>query len=145
MSPGCSLPMDVGLWHFGGQGRYPMPDKILIVDDEPNVIRSLLFVLKREGYQVETAKDGIKAIEKVKRWRPCLVILDIMLPGIDGVRVCREIKADPELRDIYILVLSAKAQEEDRQKIFSAGANGYMTKPFSPKDVVEHLRILFQS
>ena len=98
-----------------------MPDKILIIDDELNVIRSLSFILKREGYQVETAKDGIEAIEKVKRWRPCLVFLDIMLPGMDGFQVCREIKADPELRDIYILVLSAKAQEEDRQKIFSAG------------------------
>ena len=120
-------------------------DKILIVDDEPYVIRSLSFVLKREGYQVETAKDGIEAIEIVKRWKPRLVFLDIVLPGMDGVEVCREIKADPKLRDIYILVLSAKAQEKDRQKIFSAGANGYMTKPFSPKKLVERLRKLFRS
>ena len=121
-----------------------MPDKILIVDDEPNVIQALSFVLKREGYQVETAEDGVEAIKKLKHWKPCLVFLDIGLPGMDGIEVCKQIKADPELRDIYILVLSAKAQEDDRQKIFSAGANGYMAKPFSPHAVVELLRELFR-
>ena len=113
---------------------------ILIADDEPYLIRSLSFVLKKEGYLFEVAMDGLEALEKVRRLRPSLVFLDIQLPKMDGFEVCRQIKTDLELREIYIIMLTAKGQDLDRQKGLAVGANEYMTKPFSPKELIGHLR-----
>lgn len=119
--------------------------KIMIVDDEPYVIRSLSFVLRKEGYQVETAINGLDALERLKSSKPDLLFLDLQLPLIDGFEVCRQIKSDPELQDIYIILLTAKGQDTDRTKGLSAGANEYLTKPFSPKELLARLRNLFQS
>ena len=118
-----------------------MPGKtILIADDEPYLIRSLSFVLKKEGYLFEVAMDGLEALEKIRRLRPSLVFLDIQLPKMDGFEVCRQIKTDPELREIYIIMLTAKGQDLDRQRGLAVGANEYMTKPFSPKELIKHLQ-----
>lgn len=120
-----------------------MPEKtILIADDEPYLIRSLSFVLKRERYQVETAMDGLEALEKIKRLKPDLVFLDIQLPKMDGFEVCRQIRADPELQGTYIIMLTAKGQDLDRQRGLAVGANEYLTKPFSPKELIQHLQSL---
>jgi len=115
---------------------------ILIADDEPYLIRSLSFVLKKEGYLVETAMDGLAALEKIRRLRPQLVFLDLQLPKMDGFEVCRQIKADTELCKTYIIMLTAKGQDLDRQKGLAVGANEYLTKPFSPKELIKHLQSL---
>ena len=118
-----------------------MPDKlILVVDDEPYLLRSLSFVLKKEGYQVESATDGLEALEKARRLRPRLIILDLQLPKMNGFEVCRQIKDDPELRETYIILLTAKGQDEDRKQGLAAGADEYLTKPFSPKELMKHLQ-----
>ena len=117
--------------------------RILIVDDEPYLIRSLSFVLRKEGYQVESAIDGLEALEKVKLIHPHLVFLDLHLPKMDGFEACKKIKSDPDLQQTYVILLTAKGQEADRKKGMAAGANEYLTKPFSPKDLVAHLRGIF--
>jgi two-component system alkaline phosphatase synthesis response regulator PhoP len=116
---------------------------ILIVDDEPYLIRSLSFVLKKEGYRVESATDGREAVEKARQLSPDLVFLDLNLPGMNGYEVCRAIKSDPTLRDTYLILLTAKGQEKERQKGIEAGADEYLTKPFSPREIVKRLRSLF--
>ncbi len=111
--------------------------KILIVDDEPYVIRSLTFVLQKQGYDVSSATNGEEAMAKVRESKPGLMFLDVMMPKKNGYEVCQEIKNDPELSDIYIIMLTAKGQEADREKGLNLGANEFMTKPFSPARVVE--------
>jgi len=121
-----------------------MTDKtILIVDDEPYVIRSLSFVLKKEGYRIETARNGKEALQKIAARRPHMVILDLSLPDMDGSHICRTVKGDPALRDIYVLILSAKGQDHDRQDALSAGADHFIGKPFSPTKLIKHLHKLF--
>ena len=120
-----------------------MPDKkILVVDDEPNVVRTLTFVLKKEGYDVSSAVNGEEAIAKIKESKPSLMFLDIMMPKKDGYEVCRELKSDSNLRDIHIVMLSAKGQETDKEKALSVGANEFMTKPFSPIGVIGRVKEL---
>ncbi|HEY5593839.1 MAG TPA: response regulator [Nitrospiria bacterium] len=123
-----------------------MPNKtILIADDEPYLIRSLSYVLQREGYHVESAVDGQEAMSKIETLRPDLVFLDLMLPRLDGFQICRRIKERPDLRSIYVIILTAKGQQEDRQKGFQAGADAFMTKPFSPKEIIDKLRQILGS
>ena len=118
-----------------------MPNKtILIADDEPYLIRSLSYVLQREGYHVESAVDGQEAMSKIETLRPDLVFLDLMLPRLDGFQICRRVKERPDLRSTYVIILTAKGQQEDRQKGFQAGADAFMTKPFSPKEIIDKLR-----
>ena len=120
-----------------------MPDKkILVVDDEPNVVRTLTFVLKKEGYDVSSAVNGEEAIAKIKESKPSLMFLDIMMPKKDGYEVCQELKSDLNLRDIHIVMLSAKGQETDKEKALSVGANEFMTKPFSPIGVIGRVKEL---
>ena len=116
--------------------------KILVVDDEPNVVRTLTFVLKKEGYDVSSAVNGEEAIAKVRESKPNLMFLDIMMPKKDGYEVCRELKNDLNLRDIHIVMLSAKGQEADKEMALNAGANEFMTKPFSPIGVVGRVKEL---
>ena len=97
-----------------------MPDKkILVVDDEPNVIRTLTFVLKKEGYDVSSAVNGEEAITRVHESKPSLIFLDVMMPKKNGYQVCEEVKSDSALNDIHIVMLSAKGQEADRDKAIS--------------------------
>lgn len=120
-----------------------MPDKkILVVDDEPNVVRTLTFVLKKEGYEVSSAANGEEAIAKVHESKPSLMFLDVMMPKKNGYEVCQEIKSDSSFNDIHIVMLSAKGQEGDKEKALNLGANEFMTKPFSPIGVIGRVKEL---
>jgi DNA-binding response OmpR family regulator len=116
------------------------PGKILIADDEPHVLRSLGFVLRKAGYAVLEARDGAEAFRLTEAERPELVFLDIMMPGPDGIEVCRRMKSDEDLAGTHVIMLTAKGQESDRQKSLAAGADEYMTKPFSPSRALGRVR-----
>lgn len=118
--------------------------KILIVDDEPFILKSLSFVLMKEGFKIETATNGLEAMEKIKKNKPDIVFLDIMMPKMNGMEVCQWIRQDPILKNIYVIILTAKGQEMDREKGFSIGADEYMTKPFSPSSVVQRIKEILQ-
>jgi DNA-binding response OmpR family regulator len=116
--------------------------KILVVDDEPNVVRTLTFVLKKEGYEVSSAANGEEAIAKVHESKPSLMFLDVMMPKKNGYEVCQELKSDSSFNDIHIVMLSAKGQEGDKEKALNLGANEFMTKPFSPLGVIGRVKEL---
>jgi DNA-binding response OmpR family regulator len=117
-----------------------MPDTVLVVDDEPFILRSLSFVLERAGFTVHQARNGDEALEALRDLRPRLVILDVMMPKRNGYEVCEIVKGDPDLRDTYVILLTAKGQESARDRGVQAGADEYMTKPFSPSRIVERVR-----
>ena len=116
---------------------------ILLIDDEPYILRSLSYLLTREGYLVETASNGEDGLARARALRPPLIFLDIMMPRMNGYEVCEEIRQDPALADTYVIMLSAKGQQIDRERGLLGGANEYMTKPFSPREIAERLRVLF--
>ena len=109
---------------------------ILIADDEPNILVSLEYLMKREGYTVHLARDGQEALELLRRERPRLVLLDVMMPGKTGFEVCQEIRQDDAIRDTLVLMLTAKGRETDIVKGLALGADAYMTKPFSTRELV---------
>ncbi len=110
---------------------------VLIAEDEPYIVESLTFLMEGAGLDVAVAKDGALALQAIKNLRPAVVILDIMLPEENGMEVLRFVKSDPDLRDIPILVLTARGQENDRQMALRLGADAFVTKPFSNREVVE--------
>jgi len=114
--------------------------KILVVDDEPNVIRSLTFVLKKEGYDVSVATNGEEAMLKIQESKPKLMFLDVMMPKKNGYEVCQEVKGNSGLSDIHIIMLTAKGQQADREKGLDAGADEFMTKPFSLMAIVDKVK-----
>lgn len=116
--------------------------KILIADDEPNILISLEFLMKREGYEVVLARDGQEAIDAILRERPALVLLDVMMPVKTGFDVCHEVRANEAVRETPIVMLTAKGRETDMVKGLALGANAYMTKPFSTKDLAQKVREL---
>jgi DNA-binding response OmpR family regulator len=113
-----------------------MTHKILIADDEPNIVISLEYLLKRAGYEVLIARDGQEAIDAIRRERPRLVLLDVMMPKKSGYDVCQELRADAGLSDTLVLMLTAKGRDTDIDKGLGVGADGYMTKPFSTRELV---------
>jgi DNA-binding response OmpR family regulator len=117
-----------------------MSTKILIADDEPNILISLEFLMKREGYEVLLARDGQEAMDVIARERPALVLLDVMMPIKSGLDVCCELRASEALRDTLVLMLTAKGRDTDVAKGLALGANAYMTKPFSTKELVQKVR-----
>jgi DNA-binding response OmpR family regulator len=117
-----------------------MSTKILIADDEPNILISLEFLMKREGYEVLLARDGQEAMDAIARERPALVLLDVMMPIKSGFDVCCELRASETLRDTLVLMLTAKGRDTDVAKGLALGANAYMTKPFSTKELVQKVR-----
>lgn len=121
-----------------------MSHKILIADDEPNILISLEFLMKREGFEVAVARDGQEALDAVARNRPSLVLLDVMMPKKTGFEVLQELRADDANRDIRVLMLTAKGRETDVAKGMALGADAYMTKPFSTKELVQKVRELLQ-
>lgn len=116
--------------------------KILVVDDEPNIVRSLTFVLDKGGYDVSIAGDGVEAMSMIRESKPNILILDVMMPNKSGYDVCSEIKSDPELRDIHVVMLAAKGQVGDREAALSQGADEYISKPFSPIEILARVKEL---
>ena len=116
--------------------------KILVVDDEIYIVHILDFSLGMEGYEVITALDGEQALDKLRTERPDLIVLDIMMPKLDGYEVCKAIKSDPLTRHIPVILLSAKGRNVDQQTGFDVGADDYITKPFSPRKLVERINQL---
>jgi DNA-binding response OmpR family regulator len=114
--------------------------KILIVDDEPNILLSLEFLFKKEGYQVFIARDGEEAMGIIEEREPKLVILDIMMPKVDGYEVCRHLKKNHH--DVKVVFLTAKSKHQDIQKGMDLGADLYLTKPFSTKELVNKVKNL---
>ena len=120
--------------------------KILVVDDEIYIVHILDFSLGMEGYEVITALDGEQAIEKAHAEKPDLIVLDIMMPKLDGYETCKALKGDATTRDIPVILLSAKGRNVDQKIGFEVGADDYITKPFSPRKLVERINaILGQS
>ena len=115
--------------------------RLLIVDDEPNLVDLLHDYLSREGYEVATAADGPSGLEMARTFNPDLMILDVMLPGIDGIEVCRQMR---RFSDAYILMLTARTEEIDKIIGLSVGADDYVTKPFSPREVVARVKALLR-
>ena len=113
--------------------------KILVVDDEVYIVHILDFSLGVEGYDVMTALDGEQALAKVAQDKPDLIVLDIMMPKLDGYETCKALKSDPETRDIPVILLSAKGRNVDQKVGFEVGADDYITKPFSPRKLVERI------
>ena len=113
-----------------------MSKKVLIVDDEPNIVLSVEFLMKRAGHEVVTAGDGEEALRVLAETKPDLMILDVMMPNKNGFEVCTDVRANPETADLPILMLSAKGREAEREKGLALGANAYITKPFSTHELV---------
>ncbi len=117
-----------------------MKPKILVVDDEPDALELVGFNLRRAGFEVVTATDGTEALRKARTVRPNLIVLDIMLPELDGLEVCKRLRADPETTATPIILLTARTAEVDRVLGLELGADDYLTKPFSPRELVLRIR-----
>ncbi|GBD93681.1 phosphate regulon transcriptional regulatory protein PhoB [bacterium BMS3Abin05] len=120
--------------------------RILVVDDEPFIRRSLEFILKKNGFAVHSAANGKEAIDLLKNEneaKPALIFLDVMMPKMNGFEVVKMVKNDPNLRDITIILLTAKGQDVDRQRGFELGADDFMIKPFSPSKLLEVVDLFF--
>lgn len=118
--------------------------KVLVVDDDPDILELLKYNLKKEGYDVEIASDGHKAIHLAKSFGPELILLDIMMPQQDGVETCRLIREIPEMADVHIIFLTARAEEYSEVAAFEAGADDYITKPIKPRALMSRISALFR-
>ena len=119
-----------------------MPQRVLIAEDEPHIVESLRFILDLEGYEVLAVTDGREVLDAVRRHMPDVVILDVMMPNCNGFEVLKSLKADSVLASIPVLMLTAKGQERDRDTALGLGADVFVTKPFSNRDVLERVRAL---
>ena len=126
-----------------GQGTMSQP-KILVVDDEKPILEAIQYNLEKSGFRVLTAMDGEQALERCQRELPDLVILDLMLPKMDGLEVCRHVRQDPKTRRIPILMLSIKSDEMDKVVGLELGADDYLTKPFSPRELVARVKAVLR-
>ncbi len=122
-----------------------MARKILVVDDERHIVRLVEVNLQRAGYDVIAAYDGIEALEKTKSEKPEMIILDVMMPRMDGFEVLKELRGNPESKDIPVIMLTAKAQDADIFKGWSSGVDSYLTKPFNPRELLAFVERIFQS
>ncbi|UPJ52614.1 response regulator [Bradyrhizobium sp. 200] len=116
-----------------------MPQSVLVVDDEANILLSLEFLMKKAGYEVRRARDGEEALAEIGKARPDLVLLDVMMPKRNGFEVCEAIRANPEWRAVRVILLTAKGRDIEREKGLALGADDYITKPFSTREVVERV------
>jgi two-component system, OmpR family, alkaline phosphatase synthesis response regulator PhoP len=118
--------------------------QILIVEDEAEIAQLIQLYLEKEGFTCSTCRDGITALQLFQEQQPDLIVLDLMIPGLDGLEVCTRIRQKPGLKDPYILMLTARGEEIDRIIGLSTGADDYMVKPFSPKELVVRVRALLR-
>ena len=119
-----------------------MDKKILVIEDDPSALRLVQYTLEQEGYQVLAATNGLAGIRKAQNEEPDLLVLDIMLPGIDGFEICHRLRAEPQTAQLPILMLSAKAQETDKATGLKVGADDYITKPADPSEIINRVRTL---
>ena len=119
-------------------------EKVVVIEDEPDIREVIEHNLSREGYRVYSSSDGEKGLQLVKKKVPDLVLLDLMLPGLDGLDVCRELKADPVTRSIPVIMVTAKGEESDIVLGLGIGADDYVTKPFSPKELVARVKAVLR-
>lgn len=115
------------------------PASVLIVDDEPNILLSLEFLMKKAGYRVRTARDGEQALTEIAREKPDVVLLDVMMPRLDGFTVCQRIRATREWEGVRVIMLTARGRDVEREKGLALGADDYITKPFSTKDAIDRV------
>jgi len=118
--------------------------KILVVDDEPDIIDILTYNLKKEGYEVESAEDGIKAVKIAAKFQPDVILLDIMMPNQDGVETCRQIREIPELKGTFVIFLTARAEEYSEAAAFDVFADDYITQPIKPRALMSRIAALFR-
>ncbi|MBY5952378.1 response regulator transcription factor [Algoriphagus sp. NF] len=118
--------------------------KVLVVDDEPDIVEILKYNLQKEGYDVETAEDGIKAVKKASKFHPDVILLDIMMPNQDGVETCLQIRQIPELKNTFIIFLTARMEEYSEVAAFDVGADDYITKPIKPRALMSRISALFR-
>ena len=121
-----------------------MNEKILIADDEPNILVSLEYLMKREGFAVSVARDGDEALAAIIRERPALVLLDVMMPRKSGFEVCQEVRANDAVKDTLIVMLTAKGRDTDVAKGLGIGADAYVMKPFSTRELVQKVRTMLE-
>lgn len=119
--------------------------KVLLTDDEPNIVRVVAARLKAHNYEVIPAYDGEEALEKVASEKPDILLLDIMLPKMDGFEVCRRIRAEESTKHLPIILFSAKTQEEDKKKGREVQADAYISKPFDPQRLIETIDLLLRT
>jgi DNA-binding response OmpR family regulator len=119
-----------------------MPVSILIADDDQNIALALRFLMEKDGYQVRVVADGDAALVAVERHRPDIVILDLMMPRRNGIEVCAAVRANPAIAAIPIIMLTARGMDRERRRGLRAGADEYITKPFSTREVLERVRLL---
>lgn len=117
-----------------------MAKRVLIADDEPNIVASLEFLMEQAGYEVKVAANGREALELVAAFRPDLVLLDVMMPGKNGYEICQSLKSDPATRAVKVVMLSAKGRDIEVAKGLELGADAYVTKPFSTRELVARVR-----
>jgi CheY-like chemotaxis protein len=113
---------------------------ILVADDDPLVLRSITFILERAGFRIETATNGHRALDCIHKERPALAMLDVMMPDMDGLELCRQLKSDPELKSIPVFLVTARAMVQERERGLAAGADDYITKPFQNQALIERIR-----
>ena len=118
--------------------------KILVIEDSLTMQRLLSYVLEKEGYDVYIANDGEEGMEKARAIKPDLIFTDLMMPVKDGFEVCREIRSDKKLKDVILIILTARGQDSDVEKGLQAGADDYLMKPFDPPKVVERVKKIFE-
>jgi two-component system alkaline phosphatase synthesis response regulator PhoP len=121
-----------------------MKQKILVIDDEQDIVRIVKDLLESEGYFVTTAKNAAEAFKKIKESRPDLIVLDLKLPGIDGLEICRSVKNDPKTTDISVIILSTKSEESDKIVGLEIGADDYVTKPFSTGELAARVKAVLR-
>jgi DNA-binding response OmpR family regulator len=126
------------------RGRKMGKKKILVVDDEPNILMSIEFILEMEGYEVHTARDGDEALDVAERVRPDLILLDVNMPRKDGYEVCRMLRKREDLAGMKVIMLTAKGQTLEMKKGLEVGADEYVTKPFSADELLEKIRTLIE-
>ena len=119
--------------------------RILVVDDEPHIVRLIQVNLERQGYQVETANNGAQALEKIRQSRPDLLVSDVMMPEMDGFELLANVRRDPVLMDLPVIMLTAKAQDNDVMTGYKTGADMYLTKPFNPAELIAFAKRILSS
>jgi len=115
-------------------------NKILVIDDEPQIVRALELLMQREGFEVRSAHDGVEALQAIAESPPDLILLDLMMPRMDGFELCQRIRATAEWKNMIIIILTAKGREIEREKGIALGADHYVTKPFSTREIVQLIK-----